>query len=211
MKCSSCGSYNTRRTGNEEPPEETDSELSSDSDADDDNEAGVTPFERHISQLLRSLSARVRALEREGEGGSDLDTDHGDNDLQDLFDYDSIYEDEEDEEEEEEDENSVPLLIDEIAGHTYVNQSPDADSDDDHSSTHDSTDSWQTYDEEELVDEDLPFGTAQLMATGEDRVMPIGHSNVVLDDSSPDSGFSDDLHYALDYGTSEPGQNCSVM
>ena len=209
MKCSSCGSYNTRRTGNEEPPDETDSELSSDSDIDDDNEAGVTPFERHISQLLRSLSARVRALEREGEGGSDLDTDHGDNDLQDLFDYDSIYEDEE--EEEEEGENSVPLLIDEIAGHTHVNQSPDADSDDDHSSTHDSTDSWQTDEEEELMDEDLPVGTTRMMTTGVDHVMPIGPSNVLLDDPSPDSGFSDDLHYALDYDTSEPSQNCSVM
>lgn len=201
MKCSTCGSYNTRRTGSEEPPEETDSELSSDSEMDDD-EMSATPFERHISQLLRSLNARVRALEREGEGGSDFDSDHdSDNDIPDLLDDDVTYDDDDDDEEEydDEDENSVPLLVDELGGHTYVSQSqfPNAESDDDHSTAQDSTDSWQTEDEESMgLDDDLPVGT----------------SNVILKDSIPDSGFSDDLNLAFDNGTySEPIQNCSVM
>ena len=194
MKCNSCGSYNTRRTGNEEPPEDTDSELSSDSDMDDDNEAGVTPFERHISQLLRSLSARVRALEREGEG-SDFDTDRdSDNDLPDMLDDGITYD--EDDDDDEVDDGSVPLRVEEITGHTFVSQYPEPGSDD-HSSTQDSADSWQTDEEEEFigVESDLPFGV----------------SDEILEDTSPDSGFGDDdIHPALD-DTSEVGQTCSVM
>ena len=199
MKCIACGSYNTRRTGSEEPPEETDSELSSDSEMDDE-ETSVTPFERHISQLLRSLSARVRALEREGEGGSDFDTDHdSDNDIPDLLDDDVTYDDDDDEDfDDDEDENSVPLLADEIAGHTYItpNQYSDGVSDDEHSSVQDSTDSWQTEEEEYM---------------GLGNGLSVGTSNVLLEESSPDSGFSDDLNYALDFGNSEPVQNCSIM
>lgn len=192
MKCNSCGSYNTRRTGSEEPPEDTDSELSSDSDMDDDNEAGVTPFERHISQLLRSLSARVRALEREGEG-SDFDTDHdSDNDLPD-FDDGMTYDDDDDDDEE--NDSNVPLRAEEITGHTFISQYPVPESDD-HSFTQDSADSWQTDEEEEFIgyESDLPFGV----------------SNAIPEDTSPDSGFSDDIHSALD-DTSEVGQTCSVM
>ena len=193
MKCNSCGSYNTRRTGNEEPPEDTDSELSSDSDMDDDNEAGVTPFERHISQLLRSLSARVRALEREGEG-SDFDTDRdSDNDLPDMLDDGITYDDDDDDDEV--DDGSVPLRVEEITGHTFVSQYPEPESDD-HSSTQDSADSWQTDEEEEFigVESDLPFGV----------------SDEILEDTSPDSGFGDGIHSALS-DTSEVGQTCSVM
>ena len=186
---------------------------------DDDNEAGVTPFERHISQLLRSLSARVRALEREGEGGSDFDTDRdSDNELPDLLDdgmiYDDEEEDEEEEEEEEEEEDGIfpPLLADEISGHTYVNQIQDTVCDDDHSSAHDSSDSWQTDEEEEFigVDEDVPVGMARPTAMGVSGVMPNGFSNEGMEgESGPDSGFSE--FHGLDYDSSESGQACTVM
>ena len=93
MKCMDCASYNTRRIGDEEPPSDTDSDLTSDEEESDDP-ANVTPFERHISTLLRTLSSRVRALERQS---SDED-----------------FELEEEEEEEEEDEDDLSVIEEEF-------------------------------------------------------------------------------------------------
>ena len=183
MKCGKCPSFNTRRTGQESPPDETDSEVSSDSDIDFSEDETAEPFERHISQLLRTLSARVRALEGEvnSTDGNEVNLSQLMSDNEESHDpYGSEY--------------TYPVSLDIYGDDDYSDEEDDDDDDDD------SSDSWETESEEE-VQSDNQKDTSMETFDGEDDKDSGFSENAVEHPMTVDDS----------YDQQDSSQGCSIM
>jgi hypothetical protein len=203
MKCGKCPSFNTRRTGQETPPDETDSEFSSESDLELSDDESATPFERHISQLLRTLSARVRALENEGE----LDDTVGDN----MDIVPSLVDD--DVEESDPSHHIYPYMYE-----PYGEYTEDEDDYDEEDTDSDTSGSWETEQEEEIHTGDQNLVKTESLEEGsKDSGFSENGDWVDAGDHGGlgqwvDTGNQQDLSHWVDTGDQQDlSQGCSIM